>query len=290
MNKSQLGFIFVLLAGALWGTTGTVTKYIYAYGVEPVTLALLRIWISFFCLYIFAVLTGRRVQIKRKDIPFFLAYGAVSVAAFNLLYLSAIQLTTVSMAVVLLYTAPAFSMLAARLVLKESLSIRKFFALVLTFAGIILVVGAYRPGQVLFNLPGIMAGLGAGLTYGVYSIFTKRAFQRGYGPLETVIVALGSGLGFLLFVRPPWYLLPLLSGPLSLWLLVLTMAVFSTMLAYLFFVTGLVHVAAGKATLIAAVEPVVAIAVAIIFLGESMNLLQFVGVVAVLAAVLSQKS
>jgi len=91
-------------------------------------------------------------------------------------------------------------------------------------------------------------------------------------------------------VRPPWYLIPLLSEPLSLWLLVLTMSVFSTMLAYLFFVAGLVHIAAGKATLIAAVEPVVAILIAMIFLGETINLLQFVGVVAVLAAVLSQKS
>jgi len=290
MNRSQVGFIFVLLAGVLWGTTGTVTKYIYDYGVEPFTLALLRICISFFSLYLFAVLTGRRVQVKKKDIPFFLAFGAVSVAAFNLLYLSAIQLTTVSMAVVLLYTAPAFSVVTARLVLKESMTKRKLFALTLTFAGIILVVGAYRPGQVFLNVPGIFAGLGAGLTYGVYSIFTKSAFQRGYGPLETVIVALGSGLCFLLLVRPPWYLLPLLSEPLSLWLLVLTMSVFSTMLAYLFFVTGLVHIAAGKATLIAAVEPVVAIVVAMIFLGETINLLQFVGVVAVLAAVLSQKS
>ncbi|MCL4462386.1 MAG: DMT family transporter [Firmicutes bacterium] len=290
MNKSQLGFIFVLLAGALWGTTGTVTKYIYDYGVEPLSLALLRTSISFVSLYLFAVLTGRRVHLKKKDIPFFLAFGAVSVAAFNLFYLSAIQLTTVSTAVVLLYTAPAFSMLTARLVLKESMTTRKLFALILTFAGIFLVVGAYRPGHVLLNVPGMLAGLGAGLTYGVYSIFTKSAFKRGYGPLETVIVALGSGLVFLLFARPPWHLLPLLSEPLALWLLVVIMAVFSTMLAYLFFATGLVHVAAGKATLVAAVEPVVAIVVAIIFLGETMNLLQFIGVVAVLAAVLSQKS
>jgi drug/metabolite transporter, DME family len=285
MDKNKLGILFVTLAGALWGITGTVTKYIYAYGLEPMSLALLRIGISFVALYAFALATGRRVRLKREDIPFFLAFGAVSVTAFNLFYLSAIQLSTVTTAVVLLYTAPAFSLLAARLVLKESLTRRKVIALVLTFTGILLVVEAYRPGQLMLNVPGVLTGLGAGLTYGIYSIFTKGALRRGYGTMETVIIALGTGLFCLFFIRPPWHILPLFSEPLLFWLLVVVVAVFCTMLAYVFFVTGLVHVEAGKATMIAAVEPVVAIVVAFLFLGEVMTWIQALGVLAVLGAI-----
>lgn len=285
-RQRKIGFLLVVLAGALWGTTGTVTKYIYAFGVEPLTLALLRIGISFVSLYIFARATGRQVRLKRQDSGFFLGFGAVSVASFNLLYLSAIQLTTVTTAVVLLYTAPAFSLVAARLILKESLTRRKIAALLLTLIGIFFVVEAHRPGQLMLNVPGVLTGLGAGLTYGVYSIFSKGALQRGYGTLETVILALGAGLLFLVLIRPPWHLLPLAGEPFLLWVLVVIVAVFSTMLAYVFFVSGLVHVDAGKATLVAAVEPVVAIVAAMLFLGEMMTLLQFIGVVAVLSAVL----
>lgn len=285
MSNQKAGFVFVVLAGVLWGTTGTVTKYIYAFGIEPLTLALLRTGISFFALYIFAILSGRPVRFRSEHALFFLAFGAVSVASFNFFYLSAIHLTTVTTAVVLLYTAPAFSIVAARLFLKETLDRKKIFAVLLTFGGIFLVVEAYRPGQLLLNVPGVLTGLGAGITYGVYSIFSKGALKRGYGTLETVILALGAGLIFLLIVRPPWYLLPLAGEPLMLWLLVLIIAVFSTMLAYVFFVTGLVHVEAGKATLAAAVEPVVAIVVAMIFLGETMTFMQLIGVLAVLTAV-----
>ncbi|EEG78500.1 DMT family transporter [Dethiobacter alkaliphilus] len=289
MDKSKAGFIFVILAGALWGTTGTISKFIFEFGVDPLTLSLLRIVISFVLLYAFAITTKRRLHFNQEDFLFFLAFGAISVAGFNIFYLTAIQLTTVTTAVILLYTAPAFSLLAARLVLKEPLTKQKIMALVLTVIGIFLVVEGYRPGQLLLNIPGVLSGLGAGLTFGIYGIFSKGAFQRGYGTLETVILALGTGMLVLLVLRPPWLLTPLVAEPMALWLLVVMIAVFSTMLAYVFFVTGLVHVEAGKATLVAAVEPVVAIIAAIIFLNETMTFLQFIGVLAVLTAVRGQR-
>lgn len=74
--------------------------------------------------------------------PFFLIFGAVSVGLFNIFYMIAIDLTTVTTAVMLLYTAPAFSMLMARVFLKETLTVKKNLAVFLTFAGIILLVEA----------------------------------------------------------------------------------------------------------------------------------------------------
>ncbi|MDW7651956.1 MAG: EamA family transporter, partial [Bacillota bacterium] len=154
-----------------------------------------------------------------------------------------------------------------------------------TFAGIILVVEAYRPGQLQLSVPGILAGLGSGVTFGLYSVFTKGAIRRGYTTLETVILALGAAVLFLSVVQPPWRLVSLAGEPFILWILLVSVAVFSTMLAYVFFVTGLVHVDAGRATLVAAVEPVVAIIAAMIFLGETITFVQFIGIIAVLAAI-----
>ncbi len=279
------GYLMVALAGTLWGSTGPLSKYIFNFGIDPLTLSMLRISVSFILLFLFVRITGRRLHLKLIDLPFFLLFGAFSVAAFNFLYMTAIQLTTVTTAVVLLYTAPAFSMLAARLFLKERLTLRKLFALLLTFAGVLLVMEAFSPESFIISIPGVFAGLGSGLTYGVYSIFSKIAFKRGYGTLETVIIALGTALIFLLSLRPPWVIMPLFSEPLLLWILVLAVAVFATMLAYVFFVTGLVHVEAGRATLTAAVEPVVAIILAAVFLGERLSPVQFIGVVAVLGAI-----
>ncbi len=279
------GYLMVVLAGALWGSTGTLSKYIFNFGIDPLTLSMLRISVSFVLLFLFMLITGRRIHLKLADLPFFLFFGAFSVAVFNFLYMTAIQLTTVTTAVVLLYTAPAFSMLAARLFLKERLTLRKVIALLLTFIGVVFVMEAFSPERFIISIPGVFAGIGSGLTYGVYSIFSKIAFKKGYGTLETVIIALGTGLIFLFTVRPPWIIIPLFSEPLLLWILVFAVAVLATMLAYVFFVTGLVHVEAGRATLTAAVEPVVAIMLAAAFLGERLSPVQFIGVVAVLGSI-----
>jgi drug/metabolite transporter, DME family len=284
-KNKRVGYLMVILAGIFWGTAGTVSKYIFAFGVDPLTLAMLRNSISFVALWLFAVITGRRVRLQTKDISLFFFFGLVSVALFNYLYLTAIQLTTVTTAVVLLYTAPAFSMLAARMVLGESLTVRKAASLIMTFAGIVLLLEAFSPGRLILNVSGVLAGIGSGLTYGIYSIFSKEALKRGYGTLETVIIALGFALLFLLPVRPPWSIVPLLGEPLLLWLLVLAMALLATMLAYVLFVSGLVHVEAGRATLTAAVEPVAAILLAMLFLGETLSLIQLIGVAAVLGAI-----
>jgi drug/metabolite transporter (DMT)-like permease len=188
----------------------------------------------------------------------------------------------------MLYTAPAFSMVMARIILIESLTIKKIAALILTFIGVILVMEAYRPGQLALNIPGVIAGIASGFTYGVYSIFIKGAIRRGYGTLETVIIALGTGLLALSFIHPPWRLMPFVGAPFMLWVFVVAVAVFCTMLPYVFFVSGLIHVEAGSATLVAAIEPVVAILMAIAFLGETLTILQCMGVVAVLAAIRGQ--
>ena len=202
--------------------------------------------------------------------------------------LTAINLTTVSTAVVMLYTAPAFSMIMARIILKESLTTKKIIALVLTFIGVILVMEAYRPSQLALNIPGVIAGLASGVTYGAYSIFSKGAIRRGYGTLETVIIALGMAMLVLSVIHPPWRLMVFVGAPFMLWLSVVTVAVFCTMLAYVLFVSGIVHIEAGKATLVAAIEPVVAILLAMMFLGETLTALQGLGVVAVLAAIRGQ--
>ena len=275
----------MILAGVLWGTTGTLTKYIFAYGLDPLTMAGLRIGISFLALTLFAALSGSRIGLKGSDLPFFLLFGAVSVAMFNIFYLSAIQLTNVSTAVVLLYTAPAFSVLVARSALREKLTARKTAAVLLTIIGVALMVGVYRPGHLAFSTAGILSGLGAGFTFGIYSVFTKEALRRGYGSLETVILALGSGLLFLAFLRPPWAFLPLAQSPITMWLLVLAVAVFCTMLPYVLFAAGLRYLEAGKATLSAAVEPVVAILLAVFLLGEALIVPQIAGVLIVLAAI-----
>ncbi len=219
------------------------------------------------------------LRVATRDLPLFAAYGAVSVAGFMTVYFIAIRMTTVATAAVLLYTAPAWVVVMARLLFGESMTRMKVAALALTFVGCVLVVGAAGPGALRLTPAGLLAGLGAGLTYALYSIFGKTALRR-YSPLTTVIYALAFGALFLLIASGG--LQPVTAGGVPALAYVI---VVPTVAAYLLFITGLRWVEAGRASVIATLEPVVAALGGAIVLREPFEPAQWLGAALVLGGV-----
>jgi drug/metabolite transporter (DMT)-like permease len=216
--------------------------------------------------------------VAARDLPLFLVYGLVGVAGFMTVYYTAIALTTVATAAVLLYTAPAWVVLLARVLLGEPLSRSKAVAVAAVMTGCMLVAGGGGPLRPTGL--GVLAGLGAGLTYGLYSIFGKTALRR-YPPVTTVTYAFGVG-GIALALAagglppvPAAAVVPLaytVAGP--------------TALAYLLYTSGLRHVEAGRASVVATIEPVVAAAGGALLLREPLGPAQWLGAALVVGGVL----
>jgi len=141
----------------------------------------------------------------------------------------------------------------------------------------------YDLAGVRLNLLGILAGLGAGLTYGLYTIFSKVA-QRDYTAWTTLVYALSLGTLFML----PWQdwadLGRALASPSALlWLFLLGLV--PTLGGGLAFNEALRLVPASSASIIATLEPAIATILGWAFLGERLELLQLVGAGLILSAV-----
>ena len=104
----------------------------------------------------------RSLAIAPRDIWMFLGTGLGSIVFFNICYFTAIELTTLSVAAILLYTAPSIVMVFSIFLFHESFARRKGFCLVLGLCRL-------RPGQRLrmghVEAAGILAGLGSGFGY-----------------------------------------------------------------------------------------------------------------------------
>ena len=223
------------------------------------------------------------LRIRAADILLFAAYGAVSVAGFMTVYFTAIALTTVAAAAVLLYTAPAWVVLLARPFFGEPITRMKAGAVALVFTGCVLVAGLGAAARL--SPMGALAGLGAGLTYGLYSIFGKVAL-RHYSPLTTVVYSLGFGALFLLAAAVITTSRGLVPVPAAgAWALAYVIAV-PTVGAYLLYIAGLRRVEAGRASVVATVEPVVAALTGSLVLHEPFGLTQWMGTALVLAGVM----
>lgn len=284
MNHAK-GYFMVLGGGVCWATTGLFGTVLFRHGIDPLLVASGRLVIAaLFFLLLLTLKYRSSLALHISELPRLLFFGFVGVAVFNICYLQAINLLGVSVAVVLLYTAPAFVIVISRILLKEMITPIKVTALFLTIAGVVLVAGMYDPGRWILDLQGIVLGLCAGLTFALITIFSKIAL-RHHSDITVTFYFIVIGAVFLSFLRPPWLLLQEGFSPAT-FLSLLALGFVSTFLAYLLYVGGIKYLEAGRASIVAAVEPVAAFSLAALFLGERLVPLQFVGFSSVVVAVL----
>lgn len=276
-NASTTGYVLVALAACLWGTLGLFFRVLHDdFQLSSFTIAFLRAAVAAALLLSVMLVTRRRLlRISRRAAAFYLLYGLVGVAAFYFFYVQAVIQTSVTTAVVLLYTAPAFVSLIAWRVWGEAMTARKLAALGLAFAGCALVARAYDPTELRLNLLGLAFGVGAGLTYALYTAFSKFVLARHSG-WTALTYALVVGALFLAPLQNADGLMPLALHPIG-WVVVIGLAVGPTLGSLTLYNAGLQRVPASNASLVATLEPVVASGLAFAFLGEHLEPWQLIG-------------
>ena len=283
-NHSPLGDILIIIAGLFWGSMGLFVRRLNALGFSSIQVACLRLVTAgiIFAL-ILLIKDPKGFKIKARDIPLFLALGLVSILFFTCCYFTAIRLMTMSTAAILLYTSPVWVMVLSVIFLKEKITSRKVIALILAFAGCILVSGF--GGRV--TLPGVLAGLGSGLGYGLYSIFGTFALRK-YKPLTvTCYTFLIAGAGSI-FVSDPSDLFSKISGAGSVPAFagfVLLTAVVTAVIPFLLYTIGLNKTTASKAAVLATVEPAAATLFGFFVMKESLGLIAVCGIILVFTAI-----
>ncbi len=283
-KSGALGDILIIIAGLFWGSMGIFVRHLNGLGFTSIQVACLRLTMAGL---IFAVILlikdPKGFKINPKDIPLFLALGLVSILFFTCCYFTAIRLMTMSTAAILLYTSPIWVMILAIIFLKEKISLQKAIALVLAFAGCVLVSGF--GGKV--TLGGILAGLGSGLGYGLYSIFGTFALKKYTPYTVTCYTFLIAGAGSV-FVADPADLFSKIANTESIPGLlgfVLLTSVVTAVIPFLLYTLGLNRTTAGKAAVLATIEPVAATLFGVFVMKESIGVIAVLGIFLVLGAI-----
>ncbi len=275
---------FIAAAAALWGIIGLFVKGLTAYGFSPLQIVAVRVAISAVGLVAYTATRDRgALAVRLADGGLFVGTGIFSVLFFNWCYFTAIGTTSVAVAAVLLYTAPAIVAVLSRVVFGEALTGRKGAAVAVTFVGCAFVVGVL-PGLAGTVSPlGLLTGLGAGVGYALYSIFGKLALRR-YRALTVTIYTFVFAAAASLPFSGLWEERALFAA-WQVWAYVAGLGLFSTVLAYLLYTVGLAYVEPGRAAVTATLEPLVAAAMGAAVFGETLTGWQLAGMAMVIAAV-----
>lgn len=279
-------YLLIASGAALWGLIGIFVQGLYQVGFSSFQIVTVRLSSAALMLILYVYFKDKsRLKIKLKDWPYFVGTGIFSFVFFNWCYFTAIKETSLSMAVILLYTAPVFVAILSRIVFKEQFTHRKLLSLILTFIGIIFVIGLLPNIEgIKISFFGLLVGIGSGIGYALYSIFGKAALGKYHSLTITTYTFVFASVAILPF-SGLWESVELFYN-IKTWLYIIGLGLFPTALALFFYTTGLSYVESSRASIIATMEPVVATLVGILLYGDVLSLWQVLGMILVMAAVI----
>ncbi len=274
----------IVAAGILWGIISIFVSQLSAAGFTSMQVVAIRVLFAAVALVAALLVFDRsRLRVRLRDLPLFVGTGLCSIVFFNYCYFEAItEVGGSAIPALMLYTAPVFVMALSLPLFKEPLTARKVMALALTLLGLALVTGALAGGGTL-SVRAVLLGLGSGLGYALYSIFGKFLV----GKYSAVTITTYTFVMAALFAVPISGL-PTVLGNLSSGQAVasaLGISLICTVAPFLLYTRGLQGMEAGKASILATVEPLVAAVVGVVYFHEVFTANKVAGIAIVLLAV-----
>ncbi len=284
-SQEHSGLIYLALAGALWGSSGVLAKVAMSFGLTPISAIFYRLALaSIILLIILTFLRPNSLRISLKTLPIVALYGLCGVGMPMILYFFTINSISVSAAVTLLYTAPVFTLLTARIIRNEEITRFKLVAATVILIGCMLATRSYDLGQLRINFVGLITGLSSGIVLAFGTALGKNALYKcDQYTVNLYSTMVSAGLALVLsfaysgiqITMDPWF-----------WFSVFTLALLPTTVAQTLYLTGLKHVEAGIAGIASSVEIASAILLANLFYWEDLQLLQVIGICIVIGGVL----
>lgn len=282
------GTLLIILAGIFWGSMGIFVRGLADLaGFTSIQIVSLRLTVA---AIIFTLILLRKdskgFKIALKDIPLFLGLGLFSVLFFAACYFTAIQMMTLSVAAILLYTSPIWVMLMSLLFFREKMTRNKLLALVISFLGCVLVSGI-GSGENKVTVIGILIGLGSGIGYGLYSILGTIALRKYSTYTVTTYTFIIAAVGSLFLCSLPDLLHKITACPRKPYLLIFIIltGLVTAVIPFLCYTLGLEQIEASRAAILATIEPMVATLIGVVIFHEYMTLMSCMGIVCIITAI-----
>lgn len=282
MNKKYVSM--ALVAGVLWGTSAIFSTELSSRGFSSLNVAFMRNLMAAICMLCYCLFTCRDKM--KMSLPQFLACVPVGISLYanGALYYAAMHHASISIAVVLLYTAPAIVMIYSVFAFRERFTAAKGVAVALVLVGTALVTGII--GGVRASLTGILLGVMSGIAYSIYNIGVKYQMRMGANPIvATTYCFIISALSAAAFGNPhkTFTILAEKIYPEILWCVAL--GIVTAALPYLLYTYAMKRLPAGVVASLGCVEPLTASLISFVLYKEPFTVFAGIGVVFILVSV-----
>ena len=281
MNSRTSAKLQMILSMLIFGTIGIFVRYI---PLPSGAIASVRGVVGTLFLLLFMAATHKKISfadIKNKALLLFISGGAIGVNW--ILLFEAYRYTSVSKATLCYYLAPVFVMIASPFLLKERLTVKKTICVVTALAGMVLVSGVLEGEENgSAELLGIALGVLAAMVYASVVLMNKKLGD--IGAYDRTVIQLGSAA---VVVIPYTLLVEDISlgalSPVAIALIVVV-GVVHTGIAYTLYFGAMKNLEAQSIAIYSYIDPIFAIILSALILGEKMSVFGIVGAIMILAS------
>ncbi len=285
MQNSKLGYIYVLLAGAIWGGIGVFVMELSKLGVDAAGISFWRVFFAFLLsLGITVAKLGSSSMVVTGRTLFYSALlGIVCHGIYNIFYSYAVAMTGVSISAVLLNIAPAVTLFIAAILFSEKITANKLLAVVVNVIGCVLTVTGGNLSTEGFSVVGVLFGVGAGICYALTAIFGRYASEGTNTFTVSTYSYLFATLS-LVFYTDIGKELSQMTWPILLW--AVGFALIPTTLAYFLYYAGVQRLSdTSMVPVLASLETVVAALFGILLYHEALGMMNIFGIALVMLSI-----
>lgn len=281
MMQKQLskGYIFIILSAIIFGLMPLMTKFIYAQGVNSVSLVFLRNILSLPFLAALAIYKENGIKINASALPQISFIAIMGCCITPLLLFTSYNFIPSGTATVLHFIYPAVVVICEIIFLKSKKKYIHIISVIICVTGILLF---YNPNNPI-NLKGSICALLSGITYAVY-VISLSAFKHKKTSIfgfSLQVAAICSLIMFIVCIATNQ-----LTFPRSVfgWLLTIFFAFALNIGAVVLFQKGTFLIGGSRASILSTFEPITSILAGAVIFNEHLGVFTIIGTILVIAA------
>ena len=277
MQNKARGYVFAILSAVIYGCMPVMAKYIYAEGVNSLTLVFLRNLLALPILALLMIKEKKRALYTPRTVLKSIVPALFGCVITPLLLFSSYNYLDSGVSTVFHFIYPCIVLLIGIIFLKKKFDYTTPLSVLICLVGIMLF---YDPTQSI-SAAGSALALISGLTFAIYVSTLSRFQTDGFsGFTFCFYVAMWSSIILMIVC--------LVSGQLMLpetvlgWALCALFALSVTVGAVFLFQQGTMIIGGEKSSVLSALEPITSVVIGIIVFGESCRLTVIIGAMLVI--------
>ena len=281
------GMTLASLASSLWAISGISGEILFKkFNFSSDWLVSTRTLISGILLFLIVIFIEKKSVLKplknKRDCAGIILFGTAGMYLVQYTYFKTIELSNVSFATILQFTAPFFIFIYESIKNKKVPAVSTVILLLMTILGVIFIATKGNFSNLSVSLEALLLGIISAIMIAFYSTYPKKLLKK-YGSIT--VVGWGMIVGSIIsnVIHPIWKI----EGDVNTQSIIQVMIVviLGTSIAYLIYIASLNYISSSLAGILTAFEPVLAAILSVAIFGLKFSFIEIVGFILVFVSI-----